>query len=161
MLVEFFINWNHYIIIQWHKENDYVSMIQSHLNFMIEAWGSAPPIRLQILQVNQNRALRIVFDIPNQTYRNDIYSNLVKGLLTIRSLYVLSVSKFLFLRSWSNTVLVKYFLRLLHMIILDQDVEQSTKIHMSFHILALLFTHCQVTVRSQEVLFINFTWALH
>ena len=63
---------------------------------MIEVWGAGSSSRLQILQVIQNRALRNVFDIPCLISRNEIYSNLAKGLLPIRSLYVLSVSKFVF-----------------------------------------------------------------
>jgi len=63
---------------------------------MIEVWGSATTGQLQTVQVMQNRALRNVFDIPYLTPRFHIYSNLSRGILPVKALYELAVSKFVF-----------------------------------------------------------------
>ena len=87
------------------KKLIYSSMVQSHLIYMIEIWGTASNTRLKSLQTMQNRALRNVFDIPYLTPRLEIYSELSQGTLPVKALYELSISKFVFsvLKGYSSS----------------------------------------------------------
>lgn len=78
------------------KKLIYISMIQSHLSYMIEIWGCASSTRIRMLQTMQNRALRNVFDIPYLTARHSIYSTMSQNILPVKGLYELAVSKFVF-----------------------------------------------------------------
>lgn len=71
----------------------YHSFIHVHLCYMVSVWGSAKDVHLKSTQVLQNRALKLVSNLPRLTSTYDVYQNHSKGILPIKGLHQLYVLK--------------------------------------------------------------------
>lgn len=78
------------------KKLIYATLLQSHLNFMIPIWGSAPCREIQNIQTLQNRALRNVYQLPRLENRVNMYCHKVESFLPVRGLYVLNTAVFIY-----------------------------------------------------------------
>lgn len=68
-------------------KNVYFSLIHSHLTYMVNIWGASAAAHLRPLQVLQNRALKIVFNLPSLTSTEILYHEYAKNVLPIRGLH--------------------------------------------------------------------------
>lgn len=78
------------------KKLVYDSLIQSHLNYMSTTWGMSPWSAIKNLQINQNRALRNVYDLPYRLNRVNMYTHKVENHLPIRGLCVLGLATYVY-----------------------------------------------------------------
>ena len=69
------------------KKKIYKSLFETHLNYMIQIWGSASFTAIKPLQIIQNRALRNVFNIERLTNRCEMFTKLVDNNLPIRAIF--------------------------------------------------------------------------
>lgn len=85
------------------KELVYNTLFQSHLSYMLPLWGLAPWSTLSSVQVQQNRALRNVYDLPHQTNRVKMYAHQVGNHLPLRGLCILNIACYMFNALHSST----------------------------------------------------------
>ncbi len=74
--------------------NVYYSIIHPHLIYGIMSWGATSITSLNSLQGKQNRALKLVFDLPWRLETNPIYFN--NKFLKINELYHLELIRFMY-----------------------------------------------------------------
>lgn len=74
----------------------YATLFESHLNFMSSIWGLASCNIISNAQILQNRALRNVYQLPNQQNRVEMFVHLVENHLPIRGICVLSTATYMF-----------------------------------------------------------------
>lgn len=67
----------------------YFSLFHSHLVYLCSILGQTYSSYLRPLQVLQNRALKIVFNLPALTSTTDLYARLVRNVLPIRGIHEL------------------------------------------------------------------------
>lgn len=65
----------------------YESLIHSHVTYLPMIYGSRPSDVMKSLQAAQNKALKIVFNLPLRFNTIDLYRNYAKTILPIRGLY--------------------------------------------------------------------------
>lgn len=70
----------------------YFSLIHSHIVYMCSVWGQTFKTYLRPIQVLQNRALKVTFDLPHLTPTTELYGRLVK-VLPVRAISDLQTVK--------------------------------------------------------------------
>ena len=78
------------------KKMIYDALFQSHINFMVPIWGLASNVTLNNAQVLQNRALRNVYDLPEQLNRGKMYAHYVESHLPIRACCLVGIATYMF-----------------------------------------------------------------
>ena len=78
------------------KKRIYKSLVETHLNYMIPLWGSAPDTSINSLQVTQNRALRNVYNLDRLLNRTEMYCKHVEGCLPIRGIFFANTAGFMY-----------------------------------------------------------------
>ena len=72
----------------------YHSLVHSHLTYGISVWGSTHKTYLQKIQYLQNRALKIVCNVPYRSSAKPLFRQL--NILTIQDTFKLEVAKFVY-----------------------------------------------------------------
>jgi hypothetical protein len=85
-----------YTLPQDTKKRIYKALCESHINYMIEIWGTASDSIIQPLQIIQNRALRNVYNLERLTNRIEMYSTKVEDNPPIRAIFYKTVAGFIF-----------------------------------------------------------------
>lgn len=78
------------------KKLIYHTLFESHINYMLTIWGSANDTVIAPLQVNQNRALRNVFNLDRFDNRIEMYLHNVENCLPIRAMHYVNTAVFIF-----------------------------------------------------------------
>lgn len=73
----------------------YHSFVHVHLSYMVGIWGSAADCFLKSVQIAQNRALKLIYNLPRLTPTIDVYLLHAKTILPIKALHDFQVLKYL------------------------------------------------------------------
>ena len=72
----------------------YYGLIHSHLCYMSSSWGNAGVTTIKRIQVLQNRALKMIYNLPILTPTYNLYNEHVKDILPVRGISFYSNCKF-------------------------------------------------------------------
>lgn len=72
----------------------YFSLIHSHLNYLPNVWGVAANMHVKPLQVLQNRAFKLIHNLPRLTGTVSLFVDYVKDVLPVRGIKELSILKY-------------------------------------------------------------------
>ncbi|XP_075163964.1 uncharacterized protein LOC142236620 [Haematobia irritans] len=74
----------------------YNSLIQSHLNYLAIIYAHKNNFHLRALQRTQNKALKIVFNLPILYPTSELYSNIAKTILPVYGIYKFQLLTYMF-----------------------------------------------------------------
>ena len=78
------------------KKIIYDALFRSHITYMAPIWGLATNVALSNVQVLQNRALRNVYDLPEQMNRVQMYTHHVENHLPVRACCLVGIATYMY-----------------------------------------------------------------